>query len=72
MHTDIEPPKHDAQGHPPAVHIDALIIGAKFLRCFMLHKPRTAGIIAKVIEAATSCGGVWYWSSYPRAQLSTF
>ncbi|MGE0388314.1 MAG: flavin-containing monooxygenase, partial [Gammaproteobacteria bacterium] len=34
----------------------------------MLHKLRTLGFSARVIEAASDVGGTWYWNRYPGAR----
>lgn len=39
--------------------IDALVIGAGFAGCYLLHKLRKAGFSAKIVEAGTDLGGIW-------------
>lgn len=43
--------------------IDALVIGAGFAGCYLLHKLRKAGFSAKIVEAGTDLGGIWRMSS---------
>jgi cyclohexanone monooxygenase len=47
---------------------DVLIIGAGFAGLHMLHQLRGMGYTARVIEAASDVGGVWYWNRYPGAR----
>jgi cyclohexanone monooxygenase len=49
-------------------HYDVLIIGAGFAGLHMLHQLRGMGCSARVIEAASDVGGVWYWNRYPGAR----
>jgi len=47
---------------------DAIIVGAGFAGLYMLHRLRSAGFTARVIEAAADVGGTWYWNRYPGAR----
>jgi len=47
---------------------DAVVVGAGFAGLYMLHKLRTLGFTARVIEAAGDVGGTWYWNRYPGAR----
>ena len=47
---------------------DAVVVGAGFGGLYMLHKLRTLGFRARVIEAADDVGGTWYWNRYPGAR----
>lgn len=47
---------------------DAIIVGAGFSGLYMLHKLRSMGFKARVIEAADDVGGTWYWNRYPGAR----
>ncbi len=47
---------------------DVLVIGAGFAGLHMLHQLRGMGYTARVIEAASDVGGVWYWNRYPGAR----
>ena len=49
--------------------IDMLIVGAGFTGLYMLHKARSMGLTAQVIEAAPSVGGTWYHNRYPGARV---
>ena len=52
-----------------ASRLDALIVGAGFAGMYMLHKLRSAGLDAKVVEAGAGVGGTWYWNRYPGARV---
>jgi cyclohexanone monooxygenase len=43
-------------------------VGAGFAGLHMLHQLRGLGFSARVIEAASDVGGVWYWNRYPGAR----
>ena len=49
-------------------HWDVIIIGAGFAGLHMLHRMREIGLSARVYEAASDVGGVWYWNRYPGAR----
>lgn len=51
-----------------AQRLDAVIVGAGFAGMYMLHRLRSLGLSALVIEAAPSVGGTWYWNCYPGAR----
>jgi cyclohexanone monooxygenase len=48
--------------------LDAIIVGAGFSGLYMLHRLRTAGLSARVLEAASGVGGTWFWNRYPGAR----
>ena len=48
--------------------VDVVIVGAGFAGLYMLHRARTAGFAARVIEAGGGVGGTWYWNRYPGAR----
>jgi cation diffusion facilitator CzcD-associated flavoprotein CzcO len=48
--------------------VDALIVGAGFAGLYALHRLRTLGLTARVIEAADGVGGTWYLNCYPGAR----
>ena len=48
--------------------LDVVIVGAGFAGLYMLHKLRSTGFTAKVIDAASGVGGTWYWNRYPGAR----
>ena len=52
------------EGH----ELDVVIVGAGFAGLYMLHRMRTAGFRARVLEAADGVGGTWYWNRYPGAR----
>jgi cation diffusion facilitator CzcD-associated flavoprotein CzcO len=47
---------------------DAIVIGAGFAGLYMLHRLRSAGLRARVLEAASGPGGTWYFNRYPGAR----
>lgn len=47
---------------------DAIVIGAGFSGLYMLHKLKSLGMNALVLEAGEDCGGVWSWNTYPGAR----
>jgi cyclohexanone monooxygenase len=49
--------------------VDMLIVGAGFAGLYMLHKARSLGLNALVIEGAPSVGGTWYHNRYPGARV---
>jgi cation diffusion facilitator CzcD-associated flavoprotein CzcO len=49
--------------------VDLLIVGAGFAGLTMLHRARTAGLRAQVIDAAAGVGGTWYHNRYPGARV---
>lgn len=50
-------------------HLDVLIVGAGFAGLCMLYKARALRLSARVIEAAPSVGGTWYYNRYPGARV---
>ncbi|CAN5300570.1 NAD(P)/FAD-dependent oxidoreductase [soil metagenome] len=48
--------------------LDVVIVGAGFAGMYMLHRARSAGLGARVIEAGSDVGGTWYWNRYPGAR----
>ena len=48
--------------------LDALIVGAGFAGLYMLHRLRSLGFRALVLEAGGGIGGTWYWNRYPGAR----
>jgi len=49
--------------------LDVLIVGAGFGGLYALHKLRSIGLTARVLEAAPSVGGTWYANRYPGARV---
>lgn len=43
--------------------LDALVVGAGFAGCYLLHQLRKEGFSVKVVEAGTGLGGIWHWNS---------
>jgi cyclohexanone monooxygenase len=48
--------------------MDVLIVGAGFAGMYMLHRARSLGFTAQVLEAGSGVGGTWYWNRYPGAR----
>ena len=51
------------------VDYDVIIVGAGFAGLYALYKLRKEGYSARVYEAGTGVGGVWYWNRYPGARV---
>src|SRR5580704_1445991 len=51
------------------VDYDVIIVGAGFAGLYALYKLRNEGYSARVYEAGTGVGGVWYWNRYPGARV---
>src|SRR5436853_1988776 len=51
-----------------SAEVDVVVVGAGFAGLYMLHKLRTLGFSATVIERADDVGGTWYWNRYPGAR----
>jgi cyclohexanone monooxygenase len=45
--------------------IDVLIVGAGLAGLYMLRRVRGLGMSARVLEAGSGVGGMWYWNRYP-------
>jgi cation diffusion facilitator CzcD-associated flavoprotein CzcO len=52
-------------------HFDAIIIGAGMSGLYQLHRLRVLGLSARVFEAGSDVGGVWYWNRYPGARFDS-
>jgi acetone monooxygenase len=50
---------------------DAIVVGAGISGMYMLYRLREQGLKVRVIEAATSVGGTWYWNRYPGARVDS-
>jgi len=48
--------------------VDLVIVGAGFAGMYMLHRARSAGLSAVVLERGGGVGGTWYWNRYPGAR----
>jgi cyclohexanone monooxygenase len=53
---------------PIPADLDVVVVGAGFAGLYMLHKLRSLGFSAIVIESADDVGGTWYWNRYPGAR----
>ncbi len=51
-----------------AASYDVIIVGAGFGGMYMLHRLRSLGLSARILDAATGVGGTWYWNRYPGAR----
>lgn len=69
MRKDIQSPKETATTE--VTEVDALIVGAGFSGCYLLHKLRKAGFNTKLVEAGDGYGGVWHWNCYPGARVDS-
>lgn len=49
------------KGTPSNLDLDAVIVGAGFAGCYLLHRLRREGFNVKVVEAGSQLGGVWHW-----------
>jgi cyclohexanone monooxygenase len=47
---------------------DVIVVGAGFAGLYALHRLRGDGCSVRVLEAADSIGGTWYWNRYPGAR----
>ncbi|HET9691699.1 MAG TPA: alpha/beta hydrolase fold domain-containing protein, partial [Acidimicrobiales bacterium] len=54
--------------HQQQTDVDVVVVGAGFAGLYLLHRLRTAGFRARVLEAADDVGGTWYWNRYPGAR----
>lgn len=55
----------------PAGPLDVVVIGAGVTGIYQLHLAREAGFTAKLLEAGSGVGGVWYWNRYPEARFDS-
>jgi cation diffusion facilitator CzcD-associated flavoprotein CzcO len=54
----------------PPKELDALIVGAGFSGCYLLHKLREElNLNVKIFEAGSSLGGTWHLNCYPGARV---
>lgn len=51
--------------------VDVLVIGAGITGVYQLYRSLEAGFSAKLVEAGSGVGGVWYWNRYPEARLDS-
>ena len=58
-------------GAPAELELDALVVGAGFAGCYLLHKLRKENFSVKIVEAGTGLGGIWHWNSYPGARVDS-
>ncbi len=58
-------------GGPDEIELDALVVGAGFAGCYLLHQLRKENFSVKVVEAGTGLGGIWHWNSYPGARVDS-
>ena len=47
---------------------DVIVIGAGFAGLLMLHRLRSLGLRARVLEQGEDVGGTWFWNRYPGAR----
>lgn len=53
------------------LELDALIVGGGFGGAYQLKRLREEGFNVKLVDNATSWGGVWYWNRYPGARVDS-
>ncbi|KAH0842356.1 hypothetical protein AYO21_00029 [Fonsecaea monophora] len=51
--------------------LDMVIVGAGFAGIYLLHQLRKLGFKAKIVEAGSDLGGIWYWNRYPGARVDS-
>lgn len=56
---------------PDIETLDAIVVGAGFAGCYLLHKLRKKNFSAKIIEAGSGLGGIWHWNAYPGARVDS-
>ena len=59
-----------AQANQPE-ELDVLIVGAGFAGVYQLHQLRKRGFNVRIVDAAATLGGIWYWNCYPGARVDT-
>lgn len=52
----------------PPTTVDVLVIGAGFSGLYSLHRLRSLGLRAHLVEAESDLGGVWFRNRYPGAR----
>jgi cation diffusion facilitator CzcD-associated flavoprotein CzcO len=55
----------------PEEELDAVVVGAGFSGCKLLHELRKKGFKVKVVEAGSDLGGIWHWNQYPGARVDS-
>ncbi len=68
MPTLAETTAASVQARASAADFDVIVVGAGFAGLYMLHRLRGMGFSVRVLEAAGSVGGTWYWNRYPGAR----
>ena len=68
MSTEPPCPTRPSHARQPTAQYDVIIVGAGFAGLYQLHRLRSLGMTAKVIEAGSGVGGTWYWNRYPGAR----
>lgn len=53
------------------IELDVVIVGAGFGGVYQLKRFRDEGYKARILEAGSDFGGVWYWNAYPGARVDT-
>jgi cyclohexanone monooxygenase len=64
MNAQVNGSRHNGRDGP----LEAVIVGAGFAGLYMLHRLRSMGFAARVLEAGSGVGGTWYWNRYPGAR----
>ncbi|KAK0940331.1 hypothetical protein LTR29_008070 [Friedmanniomyces endolithicus] len=68
-----EPAAHgnDVNGQTEEQTLDMVIVGAGFAGIWLLNRLRQRGFKAKIVEAGSDLGGIWYWNRYPGARVDS-
>ncbi|ETI24222.1 hypothetical protein G647_03591 [Cladophialophora carrionii CBS 160.54] len=62
---------HTNGDHTESQPLDMVIVGAGFAGVYLLHQLRRRGFKAKIVEAGSDLGGIWYWNRYPGARVDS-
>ena len=52
--------------------LDVLVVGAGFAGLYQLDHLRRLGYNAKIFEAGSDIGGIWYWNCYAVARVDSY
>lgn len=53
------------------IELDALVVGGGFCGAYQLKRLRDEGYNVKLVDNASTWGGVWYWNRYPGARVDS-
>ncbi|MEW1722522.1 NAD(P)/FAD-dependent oxidoreductase [Streptomyces sp. NPDC093109] len=63
--------QHQQSDSDQAGPLDIVVVGAGVTGIYQLYRAREAGFSAKLLEAGSGVGGVWYWNRYPEARFDS-